>query len=419
VRILHVIDRYWPAPGGAERHLQEYAERQARDGHEVAVFTTDALDLEYFWDRGKRRVGRDRDRHNGVRIERFPVRHLPPGQLGFRVARRLLGELDRAPLTAPLLRRLCRLAPSTPELRLALWESAGRFDVVHGMNIAFESLLWPAWHHARAAGVPFLISPLTHLGESERSLVRRYYTMKHQIELIRRADVVFTQTPTEVAYLKSRGVDPARMVVAGAGVNPAELGGGDADRFRARHGLDGPIVFSVGAMARDKGSDHLVEAMERLWARGVEATLVMAGASMEPFRQFLAGRPARTRARTLVLGYVDEATKRDLFAAGDVFAQPSRTDSFGIVYLEAWLQGAPVVAAAAGGVPDVVGHERGGLVIPFGDVEAIANAIARLLRDREEAARMAAWGAEQARGRYTWDHVYARVRPAFERGARR
>src|SRR5690349_1515899 len=121
MRILHVIDRYWPAPGGAERHLQEYAERQARDGHEVTVFTTDAHDLEYFWDRRKRRVERQRDRHNGVRVERFPVHHLPPGTLGFRIARRLLGELDRAPLTTPLLRRLCLAAPSTPEMRLALW----------------------------------------------------------------------------------------------------------------------------------------------------------------------------------------------------------------------------------------------------------------------------------------------------------
>jgi glycogen(starch) synthase len=419
VRILHVIDRYWPAPGGAERHLQEYAERQVRDGHEVTVFTTDAHDLEYFWNRRKRRVASHRDVHNGVRVERFPVRHLPPSHYGFRAVRRLLGELDRAPLTTALLRRLSRYAPSTPELRLGLWESAGRFDVVHGMNIAFEALLWPALRHARAAGVPFLISPLTHLGESERSLVRRYYTMKHQLELIRLADVVFTQTPTEVAFLKGRGVDPARMVNAGAGVDPAAVGGGDGARFRARHGIDGPIVFSLGAMAYDKGSVHLVEAMERLWADGSPATLVMAGAPMEPFSRFLAARPRATRDRVLVLGYVDDATKRDLMAAGDLLAQPSRTDSFGIVYLEAWLSGAPVVAAAAGGVPDVVGHGQGGLVVPFGDVPAIAGAIARLLADRDGAARMAAWGAEQARSRYTWDHVYARVQSAFEGGSRR
>src|SRR5437764_11707377 len=98
-RILHVINRYWPATGGAERHLQEYAERQAHDGHEVAVFTTCARDFEYFWDRRKRRVKRQREIHNGVRIERFPILHLPPSPYGFRAARRLLGELDRLPFT--------------------------------------------------------------------------------------------------------------------------------------------------------------------------------------------------------------------------------------------------------------------------------------------------------------------------------
>lgn len=416
MRILHVINRYWPAPGGAERHLQEYAERQVRDGHEATVFTTDALDLEYFWDRRTRRVDRPRDVHNGVRIERFPIHHRPPNSLRFRALRRALGELDRLPLTTPLLRRLARETPPLPSLRLALYESAGRFDVVHGMNVALEALLVPALAHARSAGVRFLVSPLTHLGESERSVVRRYYTMKHQIELLRRSDVVFAQTPSEVAYLTRRGVSPDRMVDAGAGVDPRAVTGGDGARFRRMHGIDGPIVFAVGAMHRDKGTPHVVEAMELLWRRGVEATLVLAGPVMSGFERFLAGRGDAVRPRVRLVGYLDEQSKRDLFAAGDVFAQPSRTDSFGIVFLEAWLNRCPVVAAAAGGVPDVVEHERSGLIVPYGDVPAIAGAIERLLADPALRQRMAARGAERTLALWTWDHVYARVRPAFETG---
>src|SRR5262249_5652287 len=157
-----------------------------------------------------------------------------------------------------------------------------------------------------------------------------------------------------------------RMVPAGAGVDPETSNGGVGARFRARHAVDGPIVASLGAMHFDKGTPHVVEAMERLWARGADATLVLAGSAMDSFAGFLASRPRSTPQRVKLLGYVDDQEKRDLLAAADVFAMPSRTDSFGIVFLEAWLNGCPVVAADAGGVPDVVEPERGGLVVPFG-----------------------------------------------------
>lgn len=420
MRILHVINRYWPAPGGAERHLQAYAERQAAAGNDVTVFTTDAFDLEYFWNPAKRSIERRSDWHNGVRIERFAIAHLPPGTLGFRAARRLLGEVDRLsgvgiPGLNALLPRVARWTPPIPGLAMAFETASGRYDIVHGMNIALEVLLLPALDFARASGVPFLVSPLTHLGESERSVVRRYYTMRHQIELLRQADAVFVQTPTEARYLAGRGVQPDRMVLAGAGVDLDEVRDGDGAAFRTRQGIGGPIVAALGAMAYDKGTCHLVEAMEQLWAAGSRATLVLAGPVLDQFASFLAARPGQTRQQVRVLGSVSEAEKWDLLAAADVFALPSRTDSFGIVFLEAWLAGLPVVAADAGGVPDVVEHERSGLVVPFGDVAALAGAIGRLLADPDLSAQLAATGAAQTRACYTWDHVYERVRPAFER----
>ena len=415
MRVLHVNIRYWPFPGGAEQHLQKYAERQAAEGWDVTVFTTDAYDLEYLWDKRKRRVENPVDRHNGVRIERFPIVHFPPNGLYFRVMRRLLAEIDRFPGTTPLLERLCRFAPFVPALTGALQESPGRWDVVHGMNIALESILFPALHHARAAGAPFVISPLTHLGDGPANPVRRYYTMKHQIDLIRRADSVLVQTPTEASFLAGRGVSRERMLPGGAGVEPDQVAGGDAAAFQARHNVRGPLVFFVGPGHYDKGAFHVVEAMERLWDRGVDATLAIAGAPMDAFETFWRERPESTKRRTLRLGHVSDQEKRDLFAAGDVFAMPSRTDSFGIVFLEAWLAGKPVVAAAAGGVPDVVEHERSGFVVPFGDVGRIADALARLLADPALGRRMAEHGRRRTLESWTWDNVYQRIRPAFVR----
>ena len=86
------------------------------------------------------------------------------------------------------------------------------------MTICFESLLWPAFEYARQAGIPFVLVPLLHLGESESSQLRKYYTMRHQVALIRQADAVVTLTEVERDYALQQGVPEERVLVSGAGV---------------------------------------------------------------------------------------------------------------------------------------------------------------------------------------------------------
>ena len=226
-------------------------------------------------------------------------------------------------------------------------------------------------------------------------------------------------TDLERDFLVARGVDAARVTVVGAGVDAAALRGGDGAAFRRRHGLgDTPLVFFVGANAFDKGTVHLVEAVRRLWAKGRQVELVLAGARMSHFDRFLEGLPRAERDRLFILGPISDAERRDLYAAGDIFAMPSRTDSFGVVYLEAWACGKPVVGARAGGVPDVVRDGVDGLLPPFGDAPAIADAIARLLDDPDAARAMGEAGRATLPTR-GWEVVTARVREIYRQAIER
>jgi len=92
-----------------------------------------------------------------------------------------------------------------------------------------------------------------------------------------------------------------------------------------------------------------------------------------------------------------------------VFAMPSRTDSFGIVYLEAWANGKPVVAANAGGVPEVVTHDETGLLVEFGDVDGLAQALGRLIADPAVASRLGENGLALVEAGTTWDDRFARL----------
>jgi glycosyltransferase involved in cell wall biosynthesis len=239
--------------------------------------------------------------------------------------------------------------------------------------------------------------------------------MRHQVALVQAADAAVLQTPAERDYYAGRGVAPERLVVAGPGVDPARVLGGDGARFRRAHHLDGSLVVSLSAMSYDKGTIHLVEAVRRLWREGRQVDLVLAGTVLAPFSHYLSTLPEDDARRIRVLGLIDDAQKRDMLAAADVFAMPSRTDSFGIVYLEAWLYRRPVIAARTWGVSDVVRDGEDGLLISFGDVPALAQALGSLLDHPEERAALGARGEQKVYLQYTWDQRYAPVRDLYAR----
>lgn len=412
MRLLHVIQRYYPFQGGSERYFQSFSERFAADGAEVQVVTTDAWDLEYFWDPTKRRVEEVQGCHAGVRIRRLRLRHLPAPRLTHRAIRRLMAESARWRFRGQvrLLQAAGRFGPWLPPVSEWLPDPSWRPDVVHSANIAFESMIAGAERLARTVDAPHLVTPFLHLGEGPSSRVRRYYTMPHQMALLCRADGVMSLTTIEADYLIARGVAPDRVHVVGAGLDVPAVTGGDAARARQRLGIDGPMVLALGAAAFDKGSFHLAEAAGALDRAGWPVSVVFAGPVMSEFERFVAGLPAAARRNLHVLGFVSDEDKRDLLAAADVVALPSRTESFGIVFLEAWANGKPVIGARAGAIPAVVDHERDGLLVPFGDVAALADAIRSLTTDPALAARLAAAGRNKVVDEAAW---YQRIRGVY------
>ncbi len=419
-RYLHVNPRYYPYIGGSEYYMQQLAERlaAAEPASQVSVFTTDAWDLEHFWSAGKRTIAEKRSWLNGVGVERFPVRRLPlVSPLFYPAMRRVLSILSESPLpdgvALPLLTSLCRLTPLVPSLGQALKEPSARYDLIHAANAPLDSLIRAAFDYSRRHRAAFVITPFVHLGEPTNPAVRRFYTMRHQLRWMKEAQAVLTMTSLERDFLALKGVPEARMHVVGVGIEPDEILGGDGPAFRQKHRIEGPLVFFQGTAAYDKGTHHTVQALQRLWKAGLEATLVIAGPVMSHFQRFYDELPAADKAHIRFLGFISPQEKRDLFAAGDVFVMPSRTDSFGIVYLEAWLCGKPVIGARAGGVPAVIDEGQDGLLVEFGAVEELAEGIKTLLADPTLAARLGQAGRAKVLARYTWPTVFARIHAIY------
>ncbi len=397
--ILHVTHRYWPVQGGSEQYTRQIARRQAAEGHRVTVVTTNADDLAYFWQADARALPAGSAHDGPVTVQRVAVSHFPAGRWLFGGLRRLQIALP------PFAARLGRWTPYLPDLDDTLAGLGQDWQAVFAWNITFDGLTTAAWQMAQRCGSRFVAVPLLHLGEGPESPVRRFYTMPHQLDLLRRADHVVVLTAVEQAYLLAQGIALPNVTVAGAGLDSADLIGGDGERFRQQHGLTGPIVAAIGPLTRDKGAVDLLAAAELLWENGRALDLVLVGTIMPDFAARLEQLPVAFRRHCHCLGRMDDAGKRDLLAAMTLLALPSRTDSFGIVLLEAWFYGKPVIAARAGGLTAVVDDGVNGRLVPFGDVRALADAICEILDDPEKAGQWGECGREKT-AVCTWDAVY-------------
>jgi glycosyltransferase involved in cell wall biosynthesis len=373
----------------------------------VTVFTTTALDLP-FWSRKGAHTAAGWSEERGVRIHRSDARPI----FGQRLLLKLLSLLPLRGWQAwtrtsnPLAWEMKKLADTTPE----------RFDVVHATAFPY---LWPilcARRLARRLHVPFLLTPFVHTGDPEdpHDPVRAAFLHPTLVGLARTADRVFVQTENEWWALANASLSPERLVQQGMGVDLTECTGGDGDAARREWGVgeDAVVVGHLANKSREKGTVDLLEAATRAWAKGAEFVLVLAGPEMPNFHS--AWPRFRHEQRIRLLGVLDERQKRNFFAALDVFALPSRVESFGLVLLEAWANGVANVAYRAGGVADVIRDGQDGELVRCGDLDGLARSLSRLEADRDRRRQYGAAGRERVRSEFRWQDKARIVEEVYE-----
>lgn len=192
------------------------------------------------------------------------------------------------------------------------------------------------------------------------------------------------------------GAAPERVRVVHHGVPPLDP---VAEGWRPP--VDGPYVLAIGTIEPRKDLPLLVRAFDRLADDIGDLRLVVAGPDGWGTAAFESARvAARHNDRIVRLGFVSGAERTGLLASAAVFAYPSVYEGFGFPPLEAMAMGTPVVATAAGAVPEVLGDAA--VIVDAGDANALAAAIGRVLSDDDERAVLTARGSALV-ARLSWD----------------
>jgi len=166
------------------------------------------------------------------------------------------------------------------------------------------------------------------------------------------------------------------------------------------------LVALIGRFDPVKGHDDALEAVRQLRAEGRDVALIMIGDG--PTRSSIEKRvdSLGLEDATYFTGQRDDIP--ELLAAVDVVLIPSHSEGMSFVAVEAMAAGRCLVAYATGGLPDIIHHEKSGLLAPTGNVGALAEALARVLDDEDLRNRLAREGRRQV-DRYSIDVHVARL----------
>jgi D-inositol-3-phosphate glycosyltransferase len=240
-----------------------------------------------------------------------------------------------------------------------------------------------------------------------------------EAEIVRCADLVVVSTIDEQAALcTAHDADPERIEVIAPGVDHALFSPGDRTSARRRLHLpaDRPLLVFVGRIQALKGVDVALGCLAALTDQRAELVIV-GGPSGDDGPDELARLHDRARdlgieSRVRWVPPVRHDALADWYRAADVCLVPSRSESFGLVALEAAACGTPVVAANVGGLKTLVDHARTGFLVDGRAPCDYAEPVERLLAQPDLAATMSTQATARA-GRYTWNIAAARLRRLY------
>lgn len=375
-KIAFVTPIYLPAPlYGSDNAVRILAEDFAAAGQDVTVVTSDAATPRYWYDPlFGRKICKTSDMINGVRVLRLPSQQWITSAAF--ILERVFGRL-----LPRSIRNTMRIVSSGPYLG-GLFElfQKEQFDVVHCSPFPLEINQQIFDGIERLNKKPYII--LTPFFHAE---VEAYHN-KELGNILEKSDSIHVISNAEKKQIEALyPVSLGKTTVIPLYIRTRAMRTGDSLKhdvllFKARYGIEQKkIILFAGLKGSMKGALTTLAAVKNLYRENKNVMLIAIGHNTTEWNEAL--KKSDTTPYLIDFGYVDEKTKEILFAACDVFCMPSKSETFGYVYLEAWHKKKPVIGCNFGPTQELIEQNKGGIVIEYDNQSDIEKVIYLLLHD--------------------------------------
>ncbi len=400
MKILHVTQNYFPSKGGTQhtmKKISEYLHTHYQD--EVTVFTTNS----FFGPNSPmfKKIDVAEECINGVAIRRFSFlrSHKPALKIFSKTFMRMGGKI-----LPPAFSELSA-GPFSKSMKKAIGKIP--VDVICASSVHYQFANYGLYRDKLAAPKPFVLYGALHLSKEQMNPI--------YLNRIKAADHYIANTSFEKTFLEQQGIDPQKITVAGAGIDMHEHSCLPFNVEKIKGELKIPsahkILLCISRHEAFKGLPLMLEAYEQLKKTGKNIHLIIAGASGN-YTQTLLDEEKKMTGLT-VFTNISALFKNELLSIADIVVLPSKEESFGVVFLEAWRAKKPVIGAGIGAISTIIDENKNGLLFTPGNANDLSEKIKFLLQNNELANAMGISGYKKVEQFYTWENIAALFRGAY------
>ncbi|TFF88157.1 MAG: glycosyltransferase family 1 protein [Promethearchaeota archaeon] len=412
MQISHVVQRYYPAISGSELYMQRISELLNKR-HEIKVACSNALDFYSFWDPNGKKVDERISKVKNIPIYRFPIKYryfinkFPLFE--YKEIKNALKKITRFRVPLLDIYNILINGPYCPDLLRFLLNS--KQDIIHSTCFPFSINLF-AVLAGKMKGIPTLTTPFFHFSNP------RYHDLS-LLRFLRFFDKILTCSDLESKFImKYSGVRNIENKIERIkmGVDLEIFKKARPKQFRRKFKVwSKPMVLFCGYKNYEKGAISLLKSIKYTVKVIPDIIYVFIGPSTKGFNITKKSLSKSLRAHILNFGvvpYDNLKVKINAFAAADIYAMPSRSDAYGIAFLEAFACKKPVIGANIGATPEVIRDGVDGLLLPFDRPKILAQKIIILLKDSKLRHEMGENGYERVKNQ-SWEHISKRIEQIY------
>lgn len=358
MRILCVIQRFHPVIGGSEVLAKNLMDHLSKN-HSVTIFTTTANDIQSFWNKDISRIVNYSDYEN-YEIKRYDF--LIPSEIKFDPESKFFFDRDHP-----------------GPFSLTLWSDLVcnkiDFDLIIIVGFPHDHII-PAYVAAKKWKLPLITIPLIHQEFPE------LYLTALRLTILNNSDRVFVMSESEKKKLVTLGIDQEKISRIYPPINLDEWKNSHQENFKELISMNNKkIILFAGSKSYVKGAIFLIEAMKKVWIKEPEIVLMFIGSSTKEFREYSLKLPKNIKEKIIDLDIVNDNARKNVFNICNLLVLPSKSESFGLVYLEAWMCEKPVIGCTIESTIELIDHMKNGLLVEFGNVNQLSDSILSLIQN--------------------------------------
>lgn len=385
MRILQVVPYFIPAwgYGGPQTTIYDLSKELVKRGHQVAVYTTDALNA-------KNRISETVETIDGIQVRRFR-------NLSNYIAHRYNFFWPQGML-------------STTKKELP------GFDIIHMYEYrTFQNVL--VHHYAKKYGIPYIAQADGSLfpGLGKRPL-KTIFDLLFGHRIMSDASKLIAITPTEVEQYKELGAEESKIVQIPNSIDISEYEQlPEKGTFRKKYGItEENMVLFLGRIHKIKGVDILIKAVAPLIKEGRNIRLVVAGPDYGHLNYLKKlAKKLDIDGKITFTDFIFGEMKLAAYVDADVYVLPSIYETFPTTILEACACGTPVIVTDRCQIADLV-QGNVGFVVPY-DKDRLREAILKMLTDKELRMRFGKRGRILVKEQYSWSHRTEQFEAVYEK----